>query len=138
MCRAAEVLLLCAGCVLPLGVSACGSSGNPDFGLTVQTAAVTVHRGATATASIAVTPVSHSEGSITLTLSGLPGNVGVAPAVATVGIGSTQTFVLAAANNAVLSASGQPSTITVTGNSQNVHLSNPIEHDATFTLAVVP
>ena len=99
---------------------------------------MTVHRGATAVAAIAVTPVSHSQGSITLTLSGLPGNVGVAPAVATVGIGSTQQFVLAAANNAVLSPAGQPSTITVTGNSQNVHLSNPIQHDSTFTVTVVP
>ncbi len=140
MRRLYQAVLLCAGCVAPLWMAGCGSAGNPDFAMTVQTGTVSIVPGGTATVTISVTAVHHSQGSVTLIMSGLPGDgkggnaVGIAPAQATVGIGSTQTFYLVASQTAAPSTT----TLTATGISAAVQLSSPITHTATLTLTVLP
>ena len=84
-------IALAVGVGLPMLVTACGSSGPPDFVLalaTSQPAAATVAQGATTTVSFQVSALKGSKGSISLTLSGLPAGVGVAPGTATVALPS--------------------------------------------------
>lgn len=129
---------LALGCCLPLGLSACGSNGPPDFGLSLasgQPAAATITPGATTNVMINVAPVKGSSGSITLVLSGLPQGVGVAPGSATVGIGSVQTFALNATAAAPVTAA--PVTLTATGVSGNPLSASAITHTQTLTLSVV-
>jgi hypothetical protein len=130
---------LAIGCCLPLGLSACGSSGPPDFALSLasgQTASATITPGGTTNVLIDVAPVKGSSGSITLVLSGLPSGVGVAPGSATVGIGSVQTFALSAATSAAVTTT--PVALTATGVSGNPLSASSITHTQTLTLAVVP
>jgi hypothetical protein len=129
---------LAIGCCVPLGLSACGSSGPPDFALSLpsgQTASATITPGGTTNVLIDVAPVKHSSGSITLVLSGMPQGVGVAPGSATVGIGSVQTFVLNAATSAPVTTA--PVTLTATGVSGNPLSASSITHTQTLALAVV-
>lgn len=129
---------LAIGCCLPWGLSACGSSGPPDFALSLpsgQTASATITPGGTTNVLIDVAPMKHSSGSITLVLSGMPQGVGVAPGSATVGIGSVQTFVLNAATSAPVTTA--PVTLTATGVSGNPLSASAITHTQTLTLAVV-
>lgn len=132
-------LVFTMGCTLPLLVTACGNSGPPDFVLglaTNQPAAATVAQGGTTTISFQVSALKGSSGSITLTVSGLPPTgVGIAPGVATVGIGSAQQFNLTAAANAAITSA--PITLTATGVSGNVLQANSITHTQTLTLSVV-
>ena len=124
-------------CVFPLTLAGCGDNGSPDFTLSLasgQTAKATIVQGGTTSIKFQVTAVSGSTGSITLVLSGLPGNIGVAPGSATVGIGSPQTFILSAASNAVVTSA--PVTLTATGVSGNPLDSSSITHTQTLTLSV--
>ena len=124
---------------LPLTLAACGNNGPPDFTLSLasgQTATATIAQGGNANISFQVAAVDGSTGSITLTLSGLPAKVGVAPGVATVGIGSPQTFVLSAASTAPVTST--PVTLTATGVSGNPPSSSSITHSQTVTLTVAP
>jgi hypothetical protein len=124
-----------AGAVLPLlGLCGCGNNSNPDFTLTVVESSVTLEQGGTATVDFTVGAVHGSHGSITLSLNGLPTGVGVAPATATVGIGSPQQFVLTAANSAPVTPA--PVTITATGLSGLLSSSGLVTHTATFALTV--
>ncbi len=140
MGRKYRALAVCMSSFGILSLAACGSASNPDFSLAVQTTAATVTPGSTATVTIGVSPLHKSQGSVTMILSGLPGDgnggnsVGVAPAQATVGIGSTQTFYLVASRTAA------PSTtvLTATATSSAVTLSSPITHTATLNLTVAP
>jgi len=126
-------------CALPLTLAGCGSSGPPDFTLSLasgQTANATITQGGTTPVKFQVAPVDNSTGSITLVLSGLPPQgVGVAPGSATVGIGSTQTFELSAAASALVTTA--PVTLTATGVSGNPLDSSSITHTQTLTLSVV-
>ena len=133
-----RAVALAIACCLPLGLSACGSSGPPDFALSLasgQPAAATITQGGTATVMIAVAAVKGSSGSITLVLSGMPSGVGVAPGSATVGIGSVQTFALSAATSAPLTTA--PVTLTATGVSGNPLSASSITQTQTLTLSVV-
>lgn len=135
--RKARGLLLGMGLSAALTLTACGNSGPPDFDLTLasgQTATATVAQGGTTNLSFSVAAVKGSAGSINLVLSGLPPNVGVAPGSATVGIGSTQTFVVTAASTAAVTTG--PVTLTATGTSGNPLSSTSITHTQTLTLAV--
>ena len=85
--------------------------------------------------SFQVSALKGSIGSITLTLSGLPDRVGVAPGAATVGIGSSQIFNLTTDSNATLQPT--PVTLTATGVSGNPLDSSSITHTATVTVTVV-
>lgn len=132
------VAVLAAGIGLPLGLMGCGGANTPDFALSLasgQTSAASVSPGAQTNVAISVSSVKGSAGSITLVLSGLPTGVGVAPGSATVGIGSTQTFVLTAAAAAPLTSA--PVTLTATGVSGNALSSDSITHTQTLTLSVV-
>ncbi len=134
-----RMLLLAVGSALPMLVAACGDNGPPDFVLSLasgQPAAATISPGGSTNINIAVSAVKESHGSITLTLSGLPTGVGVAPGAATVGIGSTQHFVLSAATSAP--ATTAPVTLTATGISGSALQSNSITHTQTLTLSVAP
>ena len=123
-------------CALPLTLAGCGDSGPPNFTLSLaSTANVTITQGGTAPVIIQVSAVKGSTGSITLVLSGLPPQVGVAPGSATVGIGSTQTFALSAAASAPVSTA--PVTLTATGVSGNPLDSSSITQTQTLTLSVV-
>jgi len=125
-------------CALPLTLAGCGSSGPPDFTLSLasgHTASATITQGGTANIEFQVAPVDNSTGSITLVLSGLPPGVGVAPGSATVGIGSTQTFELSAAASAPVTTA--PVTLTATGVSGNPLDSSSITQTQTLTLSVV-
>lgn len=129
---------MAASCVLPQGVTACGSSGPPDFVLALgssQPGAATVAQGATTTVSFQVSALKGSNGSISLTLSGLPTGVGVAPGIATVGIGSAQQFDVTAANSAAITTT--PITLTATGISGSPLDANSITHIQTVTLSVL-
>ncbi len=127
-----------AACALLFTLAGCGNNGPPDFALSLasgQTANATIIQGGTTPIQFQVTAVHGSSGSITLVLSGLPLNVGVAPGSATVGIGSPQTFVLTAATNA--SVTSAPVTLTATGVSGNPLDSSSITHTQTLTLSIV-
>jgi hypothetical protein len=133
-----RALLSAVGASLPLLVTACGNSGPPDFTLALaagQPAALAVAQGSSTMVGFQVGAVKNSNGSIILTLSGLPAGVGVAPGSATVGIGSTQQFQLTAAGNAAVTAA--PVTLTATGVSGSAFESNSITHSQTVTLSVV-
>jgi hypothetical protein len=124
-------------CALPLTLAGCGDNGPPDFTLALasgQTANATITQGGTTPIIFQVTSVDGSTGSITLVLSGLPGKIGVAPGSATVGIGSSQTFVLSAATTAAVTTT--PVTLTATGVSGSALDSSSITHSQTLTLAV--
>jgi hypothetical protein len=124
-------------CAFLPGLAGCGNNGPPDFALSLasgQTANATITQGGTAPVNIQVSAVKGSTGSITLVLSGLPTGVGVAPGSATVGIGSTQTFVLSAASTATVTSA--PVTLTATGVSGNPLSSSSITHTQTLTLSV--
>jgi hypothetical protein len=126
------------GCAFLPGLAACGTSGPPDFALSLasgQTSNATITQGGTTNVLIQVSAVKGSTGSITLVLSGLPSGVGVAPGSATVGIGSPQTFVLSAATTATVTSA--PVTLTATGVSGNPLSSSSITHTQTLTLSVV-
>lgn len=124
-----------AGSVLPLlGLSGCGANTNPDFALAVVEPSVTLNPGGTAMVNFNVGAVKGSHGSITLSLNGLPTGVGVAPATATVGIGSPQQFILTAANSAPVTTA--PVTITATGLSGLLSSSGLVTHTATFALTI--
>jgi hypothetical protein len=130
-------LVAALACALPLTLAACGNNGPPDFTLSLasgQTATATIAQGGNANIVFQVAPVSGSTGSITLVLSGLPARVGIAPGAATVGIGSSQTFVLSAASTAPLTTA--PVTLTAAGVSGNPLDSSSITHTQTLTLAV--
>jgi hypothetical protein len=132
-----NVLAVALACALPLTVAGCGSSGPPDFALSLangQTATATITQGGTTPVIIQVGSVKGSTGSISLVLSGLPPQVGVAPGSATVGIGSPQTFVLTAASTAPVTSSSV--TLTATGVSGNPLDSSSITHTQTLTLSV--
>jgi hypothetical protein len=130
-------VMLIAGLLLPLlALSACGGNSNPDFSLTVVEPNVTLVAGGVATVDFNVGSVKGSHGSIILSLHGLPAGVGVAPATATVGIGSPQRFYLTAANSAPPTPS--PVTIAATGDSGFVSTSGVVTQTATFALTVVP
>ena len=129
---------LMAACALLFALAGCGDNGPPDFALSLasgQTATATITQGATTSIQFQVTAVHGSSGSITLVLSGLPQDVGVAPGSATVGIGSPQTFVLTAATTAAVTSA--PVTLTATGVSGNPLSSSSITHTQTLTLSVV-
>jgi hypothetical protein len=131
-------LIIAVACAFPLVLAGCGSSGPPDFALSLasgQTATATITQGGTTPTVFQVAPVKGSAGSITLVLSGLPPGVGVAPGSATVGIGSPQTFVLSAATSAPVTPA--PVTLTATGVSGNPLDSSSITHTQTLTLSVV-
>jgi hypothetical protein len=131
------VLMTAALCALPLTLAGCGDNEPPDFTLSLasgQSATATITQGGTTSVKFQVTAVSGSTGSITLVLSGLPNNVGVAPGSATVGIGSPQTFILSAASNAAVTST--PVTLTATGVSGNPLNSISITHSQTVTLSV--
>ena len=135
-------IFLGAACALlllaPLGLTGCGNSGPPDFVLSLDTnqpAAITIPQGGAANIAFQVAALKGSSGSITLTVSGLPMKVGVAPGVATVGIGSPQTFALTAASDAPLTAA--PVTLTATGVSGNPLDASSITHTQTVTLSIV-
>jgi uncharacterized protein (DUF58 family) len=124
-----------AASVLPLlGLCGCGSNTNPDFSLTVVEPSVTLEQGGTATVDFTVGAVHGSHGSIMLSLNGLPTGVGVAPATATVGIGSPQQFVLTAANSAPVTPT--PVTIVATGLSGLISSTGLVTHTATFALTI--
>ena len=124
-----------AGSVLPLlGLAGCGANSNPDFTLAVAQSSVTLNPGGTAMVNFTVGAVKGSHGSITLSLNGMPTGVGVAPATATVGIGSPQQFILTAANSAPVTAA--PVTITATGLSGLISSSGLVTHTATFALTI--
>ncbi len=129
-----------AAAVLPLlgvvgfGLAGCGAQSNPDFTLTAVEPAVTLNPGGTANADFTVGAAQGSHGSITLSLSGLPAGVGVAPATATVGIGSPQRFILTAATSAPVTTT--PVTITATGLSGLISSSGLVTHTATFALTI--
>jgi hypothetical protein len=130
-------LVTAVACALPLALAGCGDNAPPDFTLSLasgQTAKATIMQGGTTPIKFQVTAVSGSTGSITLVLSGLPDNVGVAPGSATVGIGSPQTFMLSAAANAAVTTA--PVTLTATGVSGNPLSSSSITHSQTLTLSV--
>jgi hypothetical protein len=130
-------LVAALACALPLTLAACGNNGPPDFTLSLasgQTATATITQGGNANIVFQVAAVSGSTGSITLALSGLPKGVGVAPGVATVGIGSPQTFVLSAASSAPVTSA--PVTLTATGVSGNPLDSSSITNTQTLTLSV--
>ncbi|MFL6428666.1 MAG: hypothetical protein ACJ71S_10515 [Acidobacteriaceae bacterium] len=127
-----------AACALLFTLAACGNNGPPDFALALasgQTSTASITQGGTTPIQFQVTSVHGSSGSITLVLSGLPLNVGVAPGAATVGIGSTQTFTLTAATSASITSA--PVTLTATGVSGNPLASSSITHTQTLTLSVV-
>ena len=131
------MLALAVGCGLPFVLTACGTTGPPDFVLSLasdQPAVVTIAPGGTASISFQVSAFKGSHGSITLNVSGLPTGVGIAPGSATVGIGSVQQFSLAAATNAP--ATTAPVTLTATGVSGNPLVASSISHTQTVTLAV--
>ncbi len=132
MRRFSQMIVVGLSCVSLLGASACGSKGNPDFTLTMITPAVTLTQGSTNTVNVTVAPLHNSQGSINVFLSGLPASVGVAPAEATVGIGSTQMFTLTAANSAALGNA----TLTVTGISRQLMTTSSVSHTATLALTV--
>jgi hypothetical protein len=137
MGRRWRAMAVAVGCAVPMLVTACGNTGPPDFALALapgQPAAVSVAQGGTATVSFEVSAVRNSKGSIALTLSGLPTGVGVAPGMATVGIGSTQQFVLTAAGSAAVTTA--PVTLTATGVSGNALNADSITHTQTVTLSV--
>lgn len=130
--------MLAAVCVLPLGLTACGASGPPDFTLALasgQAGAVNLTQGGTAAVRFQVSALKGSHGSITLTVSGLPTGVGIAPGTATVGIGSTQVFDLTAASSAPVTSA--PVTLTATGVSGNPLDSSAVTHTQTVTVSVV-
>lgn len=130
-------ILVLACAFLPV-LAGCGDNGPPDFTLSLasgQTSAATITQGATTNIIFQVSASHGSTGSITLVLSGLPKNVGVAPGSATVGIGSTQTFVLSAASTAAVTTT--PVTLTATGVSGNPLSSSSITQTQTVTLSVV-
>jgi hypothetical protein len=132
-----NALVAVGACSLPLTLVGCGSSGPPDFTLSLasgQTATATIAQGGTTNIQFQVASVDGSTGSITLLLSGLPPKVGVAPGVATVGIGSPQTFVLSAASSAPVTTT--PVTLTASGVSGNAQSSSSITHTQTLTLSV--
>jgi hypothetical protein len=133
-----NALVAAVACSLPLTLSACGNSGPPDFTLSLatgQTATATITQGGTTPIVFQVAAVKGSTGSITLLLGGLPPKVGVAPGVATVGIGSPQTFCLNAAADAPVTSA--PVTLTASGVSGNAQSSSSITHTQTLTLSVV-
>jgi hypothetical protein len=134
-----NALKVVVACALPFTAASCGNSGPPDFTLSLasgQTATATIAQGGTTNIQFQVAAVHGSTGSITLLLSGLPPKVGVAPGVATVGIGSPQTFVLSAASSAPVTTA--PVTLTASGVSGNALSSSSITHTQTLTLTVTP
>jgi hypothetical protein len=125
-------------CALPLVLTGCGDNSPPDFVLELGTdepAAVSITQGGRANITFQVAALKDSTGSITLALSGLPDGVGVAPGVATVGIGSPQEFLLTAASTAEITSA--PVTLTATGVSGNPLSASSITHTQTVTLSVV-
>ena len=133
-----RALVLAAGAGLPLLVTACGNSGPPAFTLGLaagQPAALVVAQGSSTNVSFQVGSVKSSNGSIVLTLSGLPAGVGVAPGADSVGTGPTPLFLLPAAGSGAATAA--PATLTATGVSGSAFESNSITHSQTVTLSVV-
>lgn len=127
-----------AACALPLMLAGCGSSGPPDFSLSLasgETSTASITQGGTTHIVFDVAAVDGSTGSITLVVSGLPPGVGIAPGSATVGIGSPQTYVLSAAATAPVTSA--PVTLTATGVSGNPLSSSSITHTEMLTLSVV-
>jgi hypothetical protein len=130
-------LVTAVACALPLTLAGCGNDGPPNFALSLasgQTTKATIVQGGTTPIKFQVTAADGSTGSITLVLSGLPSNIGVAPGSATVGIGSPQTFILSAASNAAVTSA--PVTLTATGVSGNPLDSSSITQTQTLTLSV--
>lgn len=88
-------------------------TATPDFAIAAAPAAVTVARGATATSTITVSPLSGFTGAVTLSATGLP--AGVTASFSALSAAGTSTLTFTASNTAVATAS--PASVTVTGTS---------------------
>jgi hypothetical protein len=129
-------LLLVLALVAGLSIIGCGggSSSPPivpaDFTMSVQPGSVTVTQGSSSTpAMIAVSPLHSFNGSVSVSISGLPSGVTTSPAVPfTITAGASQSVTFSAANSATLG----PVNLTFSGASGN------LSHTAGATMSVNP
>jgi hypothetical protein len=98
-----------------------------DFTLTINPTSLTLTSGALGQAiSVSVAAVNGFSGTVSVTVSGLPTGVAVAPATLTLAVGTPQTLTFTAAANAAAGTSS----VSVTG------VSGGLSHAATLTLTV--
>jgi len=127
------VLVLVAG----LSITGCGGGGSSsppavpgDFSMSVQPGSVTVTQGSSSSpAMIAVSPLNSFNGSVSVSISGLPSGVTTSPAVPfNMAPGASQSVTFLAANSATLG----PVNLTFSGTSGN------LSHTAGATMSVNP
>lgn len=101
-------------------------TATPDFALSAAPASVSVARGATATSTITVSPLSGFTGAVALSATGLP--AGVTASFSALSAAGTSTLTLTASSTVAATAS--PASVTVTGTS------GALSHSAVIALTV--
>src|ERR1700735_4674425 len=124
--------LVCLGLIARMagcGSTATGSTGGGTGTFTLGAeAAVTIAQGSTRTFTVTPASSNNFTGSVQVSVTGLPTGVTVTPAVAMVAVGSSTTFTLTAAANAVVG----------TTNVKGYGASGDLGTNATFTLTAAP